>query len=56
MDDKADKVYVDNIEVGGRNYFSNSDFRYGMNVYWQLLNSSPSSNFEISGRGTKGNV
>ncbi|NMB42558.1 MAG: hypothetical protein GX995_00330, partial [Clostridiales bacterium] len=47
IDNKADKSYVDSIEVGGRNYFSNSDFREGIDVYWERLNNSPASNFEI---------
>lgn len=47
IDNKADKSYVDNIEIGGRNYFSNSDFREGIDAYWERLNSSPASNFEV---------
>lgn len=39
--------------IGGRNLILNSDFREGMNVYWELLNSSPLSNFEIVGTELK---
>ncbi len=36
---------------GGRNLLRNSDFKFGFDVYWNRMNSSPPSNFTITSEG-----
>ena len=47
----ASKAYTDAVEVGGRNLLRNSDFKFGFDVYWDRINSSPPSNFTITSEG-----
>lgn len=39
--------------IGGRNLLLNSDFSRGFGYYWEKLNNSPSSNFEVVGSTLK---
>lgn len=47
-DKYATEQYVDDIEIGGRNYLPNSDFSIGgVYGFLEIVNNSPTSNFDL---------